>query len=94
MTDILLDSDGDLLIVDGDLVIGESTIQHQQLLLSTNKGEWKQSPKVGIGLQDFLNDDSVNGIMNEINYQFTQDGMKVNSINIVNEQLNIEALYI
>ncbi len=93
MTDILLDTDGDLLIVEGDLVIGESTSQHQQLLLITHQGEWKQNPKLGVGIEDFLNNEDINAMMNEINYQFTQDGMKVNSTNMLNGKLYIDAKY-
>ena len=89
-----MDTDGDLLIVAGDLVMGESTVQHQQLLLTTTKGEWKQNPKVGVGIDNFLNDDSTNDMMNEINYQFTQDGMKVNSTNMISGKLYIDASYI
>lgn len=93
MTDILLDNAGDLMIVGGDLVIGESTVQHQQLLLVSHKGEWKQYPKVGVGIDDFLNDDTTNAMMNEITHQFELDGMKVKSTNTINDKLYIEANY-
>lgn len=41
--DILLGADFDLWIEAGDLKIGESTVQHQQLLLWTHYGEWRES---------------------------------------------------
>ena len=94
MNDFILDSEGDLLFENGDLVIGESTLQHQQLLLTTAKGEWKQWPKVGIGMDDFLNDDTVNSMMNEISHQFELDGMKVKSINSGDGKLYIDASYL
>lgn len=83
--DILLDDDNDLLIEDGDFVIGESTKHHQKHLLLAQKGEYKQSPKVGIGISDFLEDDDFSGIDVEIQKQFELDGQKVNSIEVFND---------
>lgn len=91
--DILLDETGDLAIKDGDFVIGESTIQHQQLLLSSQKGEWKENPLVGVGIENYLNDDTINDMMNEISSQFEKDGMKIKSINSANSELLIDASY-
>ncbi len=91
--DILLDETGDLAIKDGDFVIGESTIQHQQLLLASQKGEWKENPLVGVGIENYLNDDTTNDMMNEISSQFEKDGMKIKSINSANSELLIDASY-
>ncbi len=91
--DILLDETGDLAIINGDFAFGESTIQHQTLLLSSQKGEWKEFPKTGIGIENYLNDDTTNDMMNEISDQFEKDGMKVSQVNIVNDKLQIEASY-
>jgi hypothetical protein len=91
--DILLDETGDLACVNGDFLTGESTVQHQHLLLISQKGEWKESPKTGVGIENFLNEDSNNDMMNEISDQFEKDGMKVNSVNMVNGELLIDALY-
>ncbi|MCX6232611.1 MAG: oxidase [Bacteroidetes bacterium] len=91
--DILLDDSGDLACVDGDFVIGESTLQHQKLLLITQKGEWKENPKCGIGIENYLNDDDTNDMLNEINDQFEKDGMHVTSVNYINQQLQVDANY-
>ncbi len=48
--DILLDEDGDLLIVNGDFVIGESIDQEVGLILQSNKGEYKEFPTFGLNL--------------------------------------------
>jgi hypothetical protein len=91
--DILLDETGDLAVKDGDFVIGDSTIQHQQLLLMSQKGEWKEKPMVGVGIENYLNDDTTNDMMNEISDQFEKDGMKVTSVNTVDGKLQIESSY-
>lgn len=51
--DILLDNTHELLITNGDLVLGESDQQHIDLLLLTEKGEWKQSALTGIGIRRY-----------------------------------------
>ncbi|SHJ76223.1 hypothetical protein SAMN02745146_0102 [Hymenobacter daecheongensis DSM 21074] len=48
--DILLDEEDDLLIVNGDLVIGDSEEQEVGLILRTNQGDWRQSPLTGFGV--------------------------------------------
>lgn len=54
--DILLDVDtGELIIRNGDFVIGESSNQHIADLLLDAPGEWKQHPLVGIGIRKYIN---------------------------------------
>lgn len=91
--DILLDENDDLLIVDGDFVIGESTIQHQKLLLHCNKGEFKESPTRCVGLLRFLETHDTQGLAREVDVEFTKDGMKVHKIKIEAPNLEIEANY-
>lgn len=83
--DILSDDSNDLIIKDGDFLIGESTRQHKKDLLLAQKGEYKQSPGTGIGIADFLEDDNFAGIDVEIQKQYELDGMKVNSIAVYND---------
>lgn len=78
--DILLDSDFDLLFSDGDLVVGESTQQHQQLLLLCEKGEIREFPTAGVGLNSYMLDDNVGSLNGEIKRQFEKDGMKVDLV--------------
>ena len=67
-----------LKIVNGDFVIVPSTNEHQVQLLKNNKGDYKQTPTVCVGLATYEDDD--NGPVNvkkEIVKQFMQDGMEV-----------------
>ncbi len=35
-----------------DLVLGDTTLQNQALILQSQKGEWKEHPMVGCGIGD------------------------------------------
>jgi len=93
MQDYLLD-DFDLAIDNGDFVVGESTSQHQQLLLLLNKGELRQYPKTGVGAITFSNDDQLGGLYTEIQQQFEADGMQIEKL-VVNSNgtVDIKARY-
>ena len=95
MQDILLDTNNDLLIVDNDFVIGESSRQHQELLLLLAKGELKESPEATVGIADFINESEVDGMVFEIRKRYEADGMTVNSIsyNETTGDLNYDANY-
>jgi hypothetical protein len=74
--DILLDADFDLAIAGGDLAMGESTKQHQQLLLKTAPGEWREYPTVGIDIQKYLlSEASEAELASAIKAGFENDGM-------------------
>lgn len=95
MKDILLDTvDFDVLIQDGDFVAGESTQQHQALLLLIEKGELREFPTRGIGAQTWINDDSQAGDFNAaVKKEFETDGMRVLSLKGSPINLKVEAYY-
>lgn len=93
------DSD-DLQIANGDFVVAESTKQHQSLLVRLKKGELRQFPKTGVGIDDFLQDDNPGDAEPEIRKQFEADGQVVRSIQLRFDadndeqlQLKIDAYY-
>lgn len=91
--DILLDTDFDLKIVDGDLVIGESTEQSQQLLLLIEKGELREYPTRCVGVQQWLNDDSPGDLNAEIKREYEADGMKVFTVKGSGLNVKVNAEY-
>lgn len=94
MKDILLNESLDLDLHAGDLATGFSDLQHQQLLLMTNRGNIKEFPAIGIDAFGYLQDNDTSALLREIRRQFTADGMEVKTINITNTgQLNIDAAY-
>ena len=92
--DLLLDEDLDLRIERGDLVMGESTLQHQALLLLSNKGDWRADGTVGVALNNELLDDAnPDELRQRIRQEFERDGMVVGRIEITDNWPLIEATY-
>lgn len=93
--DILLNkSTNDLVIQNGDLVIGESTRQHQQLLLLFEKGDLIEFPTHGVGTRSWINDDvSFADLKAEIKREFERDGMRVTKIAVSSQTITTEANY-
>lgn len=91
--DILLDNTFDLAFAAGDFVAGESTRQHQQLLLLIEKGELKEFPTRGVGISTWLNDHTTGNLNGLIKREFELDGMKVLKVSGLGESFNVEAVY-
>jgi len=93
--DMLLEADNDLkLTPGGDIDIGDATLQHQALLLQSQKGEWKQSPATGIGVEDFIADDLLIEMENEIRKQLIADGMTIQQLDVFEDgSINLTATY-
>lgn len=92
--DILLDEDFNPIITNGDFTIGESTYQHQKMLLFAEKGQFKADPLVGVGSRRFLENSKQDDFAREIRQQFYADGMTVKKIQInENLEINIDAQY-
>lgn len=82
MTDLLLNTDGDIAIANDDLVIGYSDQQQQERLLLTEKGNIKQFADAGVGTLKFLEGEDVGSLLREISLQFTADGMNVKEVKL------------
>jgi hypothetical protein len=91
--DILLDENFDLKFENGDIQIGESTRQHQQLIILTEKGSNRQYPTRGVGITNFINDDLVGGLNSVIKRELELDGMIVKAVQGIGDNLIIEAEY-
>lgn len=86
--------DGSGLIVRG-LAVGEVTAQNQAVILRAAKGEFKEYPLFGAGVEELLGDHGTEGWEREIALQLEADGMTVREVEIdtVNENLSIDAYY-
>ena len=94
MKDFLLDENGDLLIKNGDFVIGESDNQHQLDILLATKGEFKEFPEIGVGISEMLSDDDFVEFLIEAKKNLEYDGMKINNIEFLPDgKLNIDGKY-
>ena len=81
--DFILDDDMDLSIKGGDFEVGESSLQHQQALLLSEKGEYKQSPNTGVGITSYINgDNDADDLQTNIQKEFEADGIKISELKI------------
>lgn len=92
MHDLLLTGELDLDVSNGDFSQGETTAQHQKLLLLAHPGDFMQHPDSGVGIESYLNDERDN-MMTDIRSQFEIDGMKVNSLAMNGSEIQIDAAY-
>jgi hypothetical protein len=93
MIDILLDDDFDLLIENGDIVLGDASEQNKRLLLLYSKGDLREDVTVGVGLAGFIKDDEEGDLLGTIKKEFERDGMTVESITFQGDDLTIKAFY-
>jgi len=94
MRDFIVNEKFDLQIENGDFKIDESTLQHQNHIILSEKGEFKNSPEIGVGIRSALNDENPRAILSEIRRNFEYDGMKVNTLKVANNgNLLIDAEY-
>lgn len=75
------------------LVVGDILHQNQALLLSIRKGELKENPSIGVGLQDMLLEHNLMDIRNEIRQQLEMDGQRVNDVKVTSSKVIIDANY-
>lgn len=67
MKDLVLDENLDLKIKNGDVVFDEATMQTLENVLDTNKGEWKDNVRLGVGIKKYLAaNNSINELRGEI----------------------------
>lgn len=94
MTDILLNDNYQPTITNGDWQLTTADRQNVYLLLSTLKGEWKQTPFLGVGLKNMLNDEAPFAtIKAELTTQLELDGARLLGINFEQGNINVNALY-
>jgi len=80
--DFLLDDDGDLLIQNGDFVVGASDVQHVEDIINSFVGEWKQYPILGAGLLQYLNSENAQQASTNIKQQLQSDGYSLQSVKV------------
>ena len=84
--DYILDQDGDLLIEDGDFVVGPSDQQHIEDILVSPQGDWRQHPLLGIGIFNYLkgaNDNITrNAVKKRIRVHLAYDNYEVDTLDV------------
>jgi hypothetical protein len=96
VNDFITGADGDLVIANGDLKIDESTLPHQHDLLLANKGEYRQHPTIGVGLNNEIDDnfDSVD-FKKAVTQELENDGQRIVKIEAKDpEKIKIDSEYV
>lgn len=78
---------------DGDLVLGDTTLQNIESIVSTAKGGWKQWPTMGVGIREMVNDEVPEVWKREVVEQLKSDGMTCGPVTLEGGVLNINAKY-
>jgi hypothetical protein len=79
--DIIVDDNGEVQYLNGDFIVSVSNDEHAKAIMYSFTGDWKQYPKMGCNLQDYLNGDvPVNTLSSIINNQLTIDGFIVDNL--------------
>lgn len=102
-TGIQLNTNGDLAIavsrnssglITSGLVVGNTLYQNQYIILKAQKGELKENPLMGVGIDDMTGDeDNALGWKKSIRENLASDGMVVSSLSIENGELILKADY-
>ncbi len=100
---VLLDDTGDLHIkarrnaqgkIEDGLVIGDVTAQNQRTILLAEKGEIKEAPLLGVGAQQFIDDDDPVDFLREVRTNLRMDRQTVKQVGFnENGNLVITACY-
>lgn len=94
MIDYKLTHDGDLAIENGDFPLVDATENHQQHIMIAEKGEYKQYPEIGVGINSFINDENPRKILTDIKRNFKYDGMNVKKVTFTpNGNISVDASY-
>lgn len=80
MNDFINDTNDDMLIANGDFVVDVSDEQGQGHILRALPGSFKNVPDGTVGLERFLLDDDIDGMLNDIREKFKADGCPVQKI--------------
>ena len=81
---LLLGDDEDLMVQDGELVVGPSDSQNVDIIIAANKGEFKEYPALGVGLINFLKkqNTTADALKREITVNLLVDSYKVSSYTV------------
>lgn len=93
MTGILLDENYELIINQEGLALGETTPQNQALIIQCHKGEFKENPAIGVGIEDMLLDHDPLRWRQRIREALEIDGQEVESVKISTSEITINAKY-
>lgn len=88
--DVVRDSTG---MISSGLVVGDILYQNQYMILTAQKGEFKEYPTLGVGINDLVNDDDLNAWKKTIREEFAKDNLKIDKLSITTSGMELKAYY-
>jgi hypothetical protein len=76
------------------LCVGDVTYQNQAMILLAQKGEYKEFPTVGAGINDICNDSDLQEWKREITAQIEGDGQRIEKLTLTENEFDLKAKYI
>jgi hypothetical protein len=94
--DLLLNTDEDIHIdyATGDLALGYSDQQHQKDVLFAHVGEYKESPFIGVGIEDYLLAPFDGKVRQELERQIKLNLEADGGKNVTVKAVSIESIFI
>ena len=89
MTDILLDNNDDIILDGCEITVGEATVQTAHSVLRAHQGEFKLAPMLGANADSIVNG-STPFFEQEAKAQLTKAGIKVKSVSVSGNDINIQ----
>lgn len=80
-------------LITSGLVVGDTLYQNQYLILKAQKGEFKENPTLGCGIDDLANDEDMDSWQKLIREEFSKDGLKVDKLSITTSGMEVNADY-
>ncbi|MFC5408001.1 hypothetical protein ACFPMF_01680 [Larkinella bovis] len=95
MNDFLHDPEtGDLLLRNGDLVVGDATDKHHEDIVIFHKAWNHFDPLIGVGLSKYLLDEGgAPGLTRSIRVELERDGNRVENVLLEPDTITIVARY-
>lgn len=78
MKDIIFSDD--LIFDNGDFDVKNSESQHTEHIILASKGEYKETPELGVGIEQMLNTEEPTEFLIEAKKNLEYDGQKVQNI--------------
>ncbi|MCQ2359948.1 MAG: hypothetical protein MJ009_00505 [Paludibacteraceae bacterium] len=75
------------------ICLGETTPQNQAFILIAQKGDFKEHPTVGVGINDMAKDNNLSLWRRAIIDALVEDGQRVNSVKVTETSIHIDAEY-
>mgnify|MGYP003524428733 CR=1 FL=1 len=93
MRDILVDTNHDLIIMEGDFLTGESGNQSVELVFLSNPGEWKEHIETGIAIERATKGNIDRFLDRTIRVQMEADGYNLEKLIINENGISIDGSY-